>query len=104
MTRSQTFPFDAKRTGETVTLSVDFKNLLEVGETLQSAADWTLSLKSGSGLITLVGSATVSGTKSVQRVTGGDDGGTYYLIASVVTSASQTLEQLCTLEVQDEEV
>jgi hypothetical protein len=105
MARSYTFPFDAKRSGETVALTVDFKNLLSAGETIQTAGAWDLSVKTpaGAALITASGSPTIDGTKVVQLIAGGADGAEYYLVAKAVTDGSQSLEQLCTLKVEDEE-
>jgi hypothetical protein len=46
------------------------------------------------------GSATITGTKVVQKITGGTDGVTYTLIFQAVTSAGQTLDLTRDLPVQ----
>ena len=97
---------EPKRTGETINYAVDFANVLASGVTLSTAANWVATVKSGtdaSPSSIVSGSASISGTKSVQAITAGTDGVVYYLKVSVTTSDSQTLEELVTLEVQDKE-
>jgi hypothetical protein len=98
-----TTAFDPKRPTETETFAADFARLLATGETLSTctckvvlADDATeadiAAMKSGG--------ATISGTKVLQKVTGGTDGVRYTLIFQAVTSAGQTLDLTRDLPVQ----
>lgn len=91
------------RSGETVSYSVDFGNVMGSGVTISTTPNWTISVKSGTAGLAVSGSATSSGTKAVQKLTSGVDGSEYYVLASITTSDSQTLEQLCTLKCEDAE-
>jgi hypothetical protein len=98
------YTFDPKTSTEVVDLSVDFKNRLADGETLQSATTWTATVYSGTDPSpgdVISGSASVSGTKAVQRVHQGVDGVTYCLLAKVTTSNGQELEEKVHLMIQD---
>ena len=82
-----------KHASETVSQIFDFISLLAVGETL-STASVTATVYSGtdsSPSSIISGSASISGTKVTQLVTGGTLGVTYNLVCTVTTSASQTL-------------
>lgn len=98
-----TTAFDPKRPTEVENFAADFARLLATGETLSSgsckvvdAGDSTeadiAAMKSGA--------ASVTGTKVVQKITGGTDGKSYTLIFQAVTSAGQTLELTRDLPVQ----
>lgn len=82
-----------KLLGETVNEIFDFTSLLAVGETL-STASTTASVYSGtdaSPSSIINGSASISGAKVTQSITGGTLGVLYELLCTVTTSASQTL-------------
>lgn len=74
----------------------DFASALAVGETI-STQTVTATVYSGtdsSPSSIISGSASASGTKVTQAITGGVVGVVYYLTCSITTSASQTLKQV----------
>lgn len=87
--------FDPKRPTETELFAADFARLLGTGETI-STCDCDIVLASDSTEADIAamktGAASITGTKVVQKVTGGTDGVTYTLIFTAVTSAGQTLQ------------
>jgi hypothetical protein len=98
-----TTPFDPKRPTETELFAADFARLLGTGETL-STCSCKVVLADDAAETDIVamktGSASITGTKVVQKVTGGTDGVTYMLIFQAVTSAGQTLDLTRDLPVQ----
>ena len=90
-------------------LAFDFQNLLASGVTLSTASDWVATVKSGTDATPsdiVSGSASISGTKSIQTIdaTAGEEGVTYWLRAVVTTSDSQTLSLIGTLTIDSAEV
>ena len=98
-----TTAFDPKRPTETETFAADFARLLATGETLSTCtckvvlADDATEADIGT---MKSGAAAISGTKVLQKVTGGADGVRYTLIFQAVTSAGQTLDLTRDLPVQ----
>lgn len=95
--------FSYKRTGETITLSFDFRKLLGSGETINSAL-WTCELVEGtdpSPSSMVSGNASISGTKVSQLITGGVDGNMYRMICTINTSTSQIVQGTALLEVNN---
>lgn len=85
--------FSYKFTTETKSLSFDFTQVLASGETL-STVTCTIVVVDGvdaSPASVLAGGASIIGTKIYQKVQNGVAGVTYRLIATVTTSASNTL-------------
>ena len=82
-----------KHTSETISQVFDFISLLAIGETLSTAsvAATVYSGTDASPSSIISGSASISGTKVTQLITGGTLGVTYSLVCTVTTSASQTL-------------
>lgn len=83
-----------KLVGETITLTCfDFASRLQVGETLSSAV-CTVSVFSGvdsaPGSI-LSGLCSISGTKALQKVTGGVAGCIYKVFCTATTSLGNTI-------------
>ena len=86
--------FPPKTADETVLAVFDFLSLLGIGETLSSASV-TASVYSGtdaSPSSIISGSDTISGSQVRQLITAGEEGVTYLLTATALTSASQTLQ------------
>lgn len=97
--------FSPKRTGETISLTFDFKKVLATGETISSAV-WTVEVEEGTDASPSAmksGSSTIDSTskKITQLITGGVDGNTYKMIAQATTSASQIIEGVALLEISD---
>lgn len=85
--------FTPKRAGETEVFTVDFSALLATGETITSAA-WSISVVSGSdpsAASMIDGSASISGSKVSQLITGGVSDVTYAPICTANTSLGQVL-------------
>lgn len=82
-----------KHASETIAQVFDFISLLAIGETLSTAsvAATVYSGTDSSPSSVISGSASISGTKVTQLITGGTLGVTYTLVCTVTTSASQTL-------------
>lgn len=84
---------EPKYAAETKKQVFDFASLLAVGETISTqvvtAAVYSGTDASPSALIS--GSATASGTKVTQTITGGLAGVVYTITCSITTSLSQTL-------------
>lgn len=86
--------FPTKGTGESPDVVFDFTSWLAAGETLLTAV-CTATVYSGtdaspSSLIS--GSASISGAKVTQLITGGVEGVVYDLLCTVTTSLGQTLQ------------
>jgi hypothetical protein len=83
-----------KHASETISQVFDFISLLAIGETLSTAsvAATVYSGTDASPSSIISGSASISGTKVTQLITGGTLGVTYTLVCTVTTSASQTLQ------------
>lgn len=83
-----------KRVSEVVSLTFDFISVLGVAETIYSQSVTAIVLTGVDATPSAVinGSATASGTKVSQSVTGGVVGVIYSLTAKITTSLSQTLE------------
>lgn len=81
---------------EVITLSVNWSNVLEHGETIQSAT-WTITNKTNPAEDTasmLINVTDVSGDPVVrQKIQGGTDGGEYLHRCTIVTSTGRTLVQ-----------
>jgi hypothetical protein len=85
--------FDPIDPGESEILGFDFADVLATGET-PSSTSWAIQTSVGtdsSASSRLIGSASVVGTISQQRVGNCLAGVKYTLVASVVTSAGNTL-------------
>jgi hypothetical protein len=98
-----TTAFDPKRPTETELFSADFARLLSTGETLSTGACKVVLADDGTETDIAAmksGSASINGTKVVQKVTGGTDGVRYTVIFTATTSAGQTLELTRDLPVQ----
>lgn len=96
--------FTYKRSGETITLTFDFRKLLGTGETV-SSADWDVEVVEGtdaSPTDMIYGNTTVSGAKASQLITGGVDGNVYRMICSINTSTGQIVQGTALLEVDDD--
>ena len=90
-----TTAYSAKRPTETEVFAADFANLLATGETiLTGSCAIVLASDSAESDIAAMktGSATVSGAKVSQKITGGTDGTTYTVIFTANTSNSQVLQ------------
>ena len=85
--------FSGKFVSETKTLTFDFLSLLAIGESIStasvSAAVYSGTDSSPSSLIS--GSATITGSKVTQKITGGVVGVVYLVTCSVTTSTWQAL-------------
>lgn len=90
---TQFFP-SAKDPEEIVTLSVDFTNLLEAAETIQSAV-WLVELENGTAVDSasvLDGTVDISGAPVIrQKFKGGVDRTSYLHRAKATTSAGRVL-------------
>ena len=78
---------------ETSTFTFDFAALLGTGETI-STVTWSMTALLGidtSPASRLVGTPQVSGTQVLQRIGTAVAGETYRILATITTSASQTL-------------
>lgn len=84
----------AKLLGETVSEVFDFTSRLAPAETIstQSVGAVTYSGTDASPSSIISGSASASGQKVTQKITGGVLGVTYLLLCVITTSAGQTLE------------
>lgn len=87
--------FDGKLPGAKVPLTFDFTSELAAGETIGTKSVGA-TVYSGtdpvpSGIIS--GSASSSGQKVTQNVSGGVLGVTYMMLCTITTSAGQTLQQ-----------
>ena len=85
-------PFSPKDPRESITVSIDFANLLATGETISSAS-FTSAVSTGqdtnpSAMIS--GSTTVTGTICMQRVIGGLAGVSYIISAVALTNLGNT--------------
>jgi hypothetical protein len=86
--------FTPKRVGESEVLTVDFVDLLGVGETILSAS-WNMRVKAGvdpAANSMIQGTATTTGTKVSQMVTAGVAGVLYEPLCTALTSLGQTVE------------
>lgn len=86
--------FSAKRPDETETFAFDFARLLATGETLSLPVVKVVmsSDQTETAIPAMIsGAATVSGSKVVQKITGGEDGITYTVLCTVTTSTGQVL-------------
>jgi len=95
--------FSPKRTGETLIITFDFRNILTTGETIESSV-WSVGVKSGSDpspSSMLSGSPSISGTLVSHKVTGGVDKTVYSLLGQIVTSIGQTIEGVGLVHVTD---
>ncbi len=83
-----------KLAGETVATVFDFTSRLAATETIstQVVTATTYSGTDASPSSIVSGSASASGQKVTQKITGGTLGVTYVLLCTITTSASQTLE------------
>lgn len=98
-----TAAFDAKRPTEVELFAADFARLLGTGETLSSSTcKIVLADDATEADIAAMktGGTSITGTKVLQKITGGTDGTRYTLIFQAVTSAGQTLELTRDLPVQ----
>lgn len=80
-------------TGENESYTFDFANDVAVGETV-SLATWSIVVVRGVDTMApsrLVGAPVNAGTKTSQRIALLQDGATYRILASVLTSAGNTL-------------
>ena len=96
--------FSSKRDGETVAYGFDFQKVLATGETI-STATFSSELVEGtdpSPGTMISGSATISGTKVTQLITGGVDDAIYRIVCEITTSLSQTIHGTGLLQVQNE--
>jgi len=87
------FVSSAKNTGETTPLVFDFLSKLPIGDTIASAV-CTCTVWSGvdaSPSSVLSGSATISGSKVTQTITGGVAGVTYKITCAATTTAGYVL-------------
>jgi hypothetical protein len=94
--------FSPKDPREVDTFTVDFRNLLATGETIQSAT-WACEVLKGNDAaptVMIIGSADINGTNVSQQITGGVAGVTYLLSCLAVTSAGNTLVGSGSLVVQ----
>ena len=96
-----TNPF-TKTANESTIFDFDFKNFREVttnGETLSGpVVSYTAIV--GSGTLT-IGTPAVSTSKVTVRISGGTTGDTYTIRCRVTTSAGNTLEGVCNMNVKD---
>jgi hypothetical protein len=93
--------FTDKDPSEVVRLGVDFANLLDTGETINSA---TVGIRTVAGVSTaamLSGAAEIDGSVVRQLVTGGVAGTHYKLSFIAVTSTGQTLIEGADLRVSE---
>ena len=84
--------FTYKLTTETELFSFDFSQVLSASETI-STASCSVILMNGtdaSPSLILSGSASISGSKANQQVTGGVSECTYRLVMTITTSSSNT--------------
>lgn len=100
MSQVQSFP---KSSGETRVITFDFISQLAVGETISTqsvaAAVWSGVDANPSAVIS--GTATATGTKVMQAVTGGVVGTIYKLTCTITTSLGQTLRIFTYLPIVD---
>ena len=95
-----------KRTAEVDVFAFDFKTQLESGETINTPT-WAFAVAADSpsteAPVTLAtsGSSTISGSKVLQKLTGGLSGVKYVVTCRVATSTGRTLEGAATLLVED---
>ena len=84
----------SKFADEKLSTTVSFLSQLAVGETIASAicSATVYSGTDASPSTILSGSASISGTKVIQKVTGGVLGVTYLLLCTATTSAGQSLQ------------
>ena len=96
--------FSLKRTGETITLTFDFKKLVGTGETI-SSAEWQVEVVEGVDAAPgdmESGAPSISGLLVSQLITGGVVGNTYRMICRATTSANQIIDGTALLEVADD--
>lgn len=83
-----------KLAGETKTVTFDFTSLLGASETI-STQSCTATVYSGTDATPsaiISGSASASGAVVSQKITAGTVGVIYYIVCTITTSLSQTLE------------
>lgn len=84
--------FDSKQPGEVEAFSIDFANILDIGEPIQSATV-NVTVKTGTDATPnamKVGGVSISGTKVTQLLGGGVDKVYYYVDFTAITPV-QTL-------------
>lgn len=87
-----TYTFSPKDPEEVVTLVINFANLLEQGETINSAAVTVEDQAGANQTAMLVGNADISAAPIVrQQVTGGTNGTTYLVRAKATMSSGRVL-------------
>jgi hypothetical protein len=85
---------DPKDPDDTEDFTLDWVNVLDVGETIS-----TLTVTSVSGGLT-VSSSSISGTETIARVTGGTAGTDAIIRYRITTSASRQLDESLTVHVE----
>lgn len=95
--------FSPKRTDEVLTFAFDFKPVLAAGETISSGSWEVQAVRPTNANIggMMVGEVTILSGQSFQRIGGGDDGALYVLIATVITSNSNVIQENALLKVTD---
>jgi len=91
-----TLAFSPKRIAERVTYGFDFVNLLNSGETILSGNWYILPLRPvGAPLpvAMIFGSPNTQGTQFFQQIQSGTEGVLYNVVAQIVTSFNNILEQ-----------
>lgn len=83
--------FSSKLKDEVIYLGFDAKKRLATGETISSVLFSITSMTDKDASSMLYGSSEKSGTIVKQKISGGKQGHTYILKASVITSMPQTL-------------
>lgn len=86
--------YDVQNPGEVEFFGMDFANVLAAGETIASAS---VTLTDINGIDTgaqshVIGTASISGTKVTQKLSGLLAGCYYLVLFTVITSAGQTIE------------
>ena len=95
--------FSPKRPLEILTLGFDFRPVLATGETILSGSWYIQAVKPTTASVAgmLVGAVTIVSGQSFQRVGGGDDEAVYVLVAQIITSNSNVIEENALLRISD---
>ncbi len=93
--------FDPKIVEETITLTLDFVNLLATGETI-SSAEWDVAVVLGTDAnpnAMKSGAVAISGSKVSQKITAGTSSVTYRMKAKATTSLGQVISLTAEMDV-----
>lgn len=91
-----------KHPDESILYGIDFAELLDSGENLSRVNSVSsATTNSAAGNVT-VGSGAINGTEVQFRVSGGDNGGDYRIVATVETSGGNTRVSAGNLEVRSD--